>query len=297
MDLKEDFDQEANLDDKYIDNEITNPIFNQEVKDQISNTKLNSPENEYDINSFDGQYLDTKHLYKNFKGKNGLTSFINKQNKIGTAINIYTHPVVGEVDITWGKTDDEANSNSKLLNKKKRNGSGLKHILVDHIKKEWNNYKQLAQDNNLKSEKEVAVYLIDKFLTEGYPVNDSKNSTHSIKLWYVENNIEYSAILTKGRHRKGNRFWVLTGFRPDTEVASKDIKDIFNNGSIKEVLASVFNLKALQPDNQDPKATTDNNYSKNNLNSAEEFENTIEILSTETLAYNIFNNVDIIKHK
>ena len=39
---------------------------------------------------------------------------------------------------------------------------------------------------------------------------------------------------------------------------TKDIKDIFNNGSIKEVLASVFNLKALQPDNQDPKATTDN---------------------------------------
>ena len=64
---------------------------------------------------------------------------------------------------------------------------------------------------------------------------------------------------------------------------TKDIKDIFNNGSIKEVLASVFNLKALQPDNQDPKATTD---------SAEEFKNTIEILSTETLADNIFNNVD-----
>ena len=78
---------------------------------------------------------------------------------------------------------------------------------------------------------------------------------------------------------------------------TKDIKDIFNNGSIKEVLASVFNLKALQPDNQDPKATTDNSYNKNNLNSVEEFENTIEILSTETLAYNIFNNVDIIKHK
>lgn len=50
---------------------------------------------------------------------------------------------------------------------------------------------------------------------------------------------------------------------------TKDIKDIFNNGSIKEVLASVFNLKALQPDNQDPKATTDNNYNKNDLNSAE----------------------------
>ena len=47
---------------------------------------------------------------------------------------------------------------------------------------------------------------------------------------------------------------------------TKDIKDIFNNGSIKEVLASVFNLKALQPDNQDPKATTDNSYNKNNLN-------------------------------
>ena len=76
------------------------------------------------------------------------------------------------------------------------------------------------------------------------------------------------------------------------------VKEIFNeDGSIKEVLASVFNLKALQPDNQDPKATTNNNYNKNNLNSAEEFENTIEILSTETLADNIFNNVDIIKHK
>ena len=76
------------------------------------------------------------------------------------------------------------------------------------------------------------------------------------------------------------------------------VKEIFNeDGSIKEVLASVFNLKALQPDNQDPKATTNNNYNKNNLNSAEEFENTIEILSTETLAYNIFNNVDIIKYK
>ena len=76
------------------------------------------------------------------------------------------------------------------------------------------------------------------------------------------------------------------------------VKEIFNeDGSIKEVLASVFNLKALQPDNQDPKATTNNNYNKNNLNSAEEFENTIEILSTETLADNIFNNVDIIKYK
>lgn len=56
-------------------------------------------------------------------------------------------------------------------------------------------------------------------------------------------------------------------------------------------------IKALQDDLQHSKATTDNNYNKNNLNSAEEFENTIEILSTETLAYNIFNNVDIIKHK
>ena len=76
------------------------------------------------------------------------------------------------------------------------------------------------------------------------------------------------------------------------------VKEIFNeDGSHKKSMTLVPEIKALQDDLQHSKAATSNNYNKNNLNSAEEFENTIEILSTETLAYNIFNNVDIIKHK
>ena len=132
MDLKEDFDQEVDLDNEYIDNEITNPIFNQEVKDQINNTKLNSPEN---------------------------------------------------------------NSNK-------------------------------AQ-------------------------NEAK---------------EFYPGMVK-------------------EISNED-------GSYKNSMTLVPEIKALQDDLQHSKAATSNNYNKNNLNSAEEFENTIEILSTETLADNIFNNVD-----
>lgn len=76
------------------------------------------------------------------------------------------------------------------------------------------------------------------------------------------------------------------------------VKEIFNeDGSHKKSMTLVPEIKALQDDLQHSKATTNNNYNKNNLNSAEEFENTIEILSTETLADNIFNNVDIIKYK